>query len=216
LRLTIASLAFCLGVPLLHLSAQVRGANEVFPSVNNDSITIRILSGVDGHPIAHAHLSLLAGYNQRDLHLEMWHDDVTTDDQGKVRLPDALANLPFLQLSVAKLSMCVSSSNTFSVDLIRRDGLSTPNRCGNATFADAPGTFTVFVKTKIPKVKPPKPVKPCKVHKPAAKPTPAAAPPPVPPPAPATPAPRVPARTIAPTQPDDLRALAADRLVAIA
>jgi hypothetical protein len=152
----ILSLAFCLGSRLLLLAAQVRGADETFPVVHNDPITIRILDGTDGRPLAHAHLSLVAGYNQRDHHLEMWHEDALTDDHGRARFPDALANLPFLQIRVAKQHICQpdSGSATFNVDRIRRDGLSTANRCGTATVEDAPGVFTVFVKIKNAAPKP--------------------------------------------------------------
>jgi hypothetical protein len=43
---------------------------------------------------------------------------------------------------------------SFSVELIRRDGLSAPNRCGTATVEDEPGVFTVFVKEKVKAVHP--------------------------------------------------------------
>jgi hypothetical protein len=196
---------------LVH-AGQVRGADEDFPVVHNETITIRILDGVDGHPIPHAHLSLLAGYNQRDLHLEMWHQEALTDDRGRAKLSNALASLPLLQISVDKSPVCEAhaGSATFSVDLIRRDGVSTPNRCGNAISEDAPGVFTVFVKTK-----PPKPLKPSKVYKPApapAAPAPASA---APTPAPA-PAPTAPAPATTPVEPGHLRALAADGFAAIA
>jgi hypothetical protein len=222
LRLTVFSVALCLGSPLLLHAIQVRGAVEDFPVVHDGSITVRILDGSDGHPIAHARLSLLAGYNRRDLHLAMWHDDVSTDDHGIARLPNGLANLPLLQISVAKQQICQAGSGSaiFSVDLIRRDGLSTSNRCGNAASEDAPGAFTVFVKSKIHTPKLPKPLKACKVRKPAARPASAAAPAAAPA-APATPAPADPAPTNqapanTPIQPGDLRALAADSLPALA
>jgi hypothetical protein len=183
-------------------------------------------------------LSLLAGYNQRDLHLAMWHDDVSTDDHGIARLPNELANLPLLQISVAKSPACEAhaGSATFSVDRIRRDGASTPNRCGTAISEDLPGVFTVFVK-----IKPPKPLKPSQVRKPAPAPAPAAAPAPATPatsaptpapapapkaPAPAGPAPAVPAPAAptpanpapgtTPVPTDHLRALAVNRLPAVA
>jgi hypothetical protein len=213
LRRAIFLLAFCLGAPL-HLHAfQVRGADEVFPVVHDDAITVRILDGSDGHPIAHARLSLIAGYNRRDLHLAMWHDDVSTDDHGIARLPNALANLPLLQIGIAKQQICQAGSGSaiFSVDLIRRDGLSTSNRCGKASSENAPGAFTVFVKSKLHTPKPPKPIKPCKASKPAAAPAPASAPA-----APAIPAPAIPAPASTPIQPGDLRALAADSLPALA
>jgi hypothetical protein len=149
-QLAILSLTSFLASPLLLLAAQVRGADEDFPVVHNEAITIRILDGANGHPVPRAHLSLLAGYNQRDLHLEMWRQEAFTDDRGRARLSDALANLPFLQIGVANKHACEAheGSAIFSVDLIRRDGLSTPNRCGAAISDDAPGIFTLFVKTK--------------------------------------------------------------------
>ncbi len=151
-QLAILSVTFFLASPLLLVAAQVRGADEDFPVVHGEAIIIRILDGADGHPVTHAHLSLLAGYNQRDLHLEMWRQEAVTDDRGRARLSNALANLPFLQIGVAKKHACEAhaGSATFSVDLIRRDGLSTPNLCGAAVSDDAPGVFTVFVKTKAP------------------------------------------------------------------
>ena len=131
-QLAILTFAFYLASPTFLHAGQVRGADEDFPVVHNDTITIRILDGTDGHPIAHAHLSLLAGYNRRDLHLAMWHDDVSTDDQGQARLSNDLANLPFLQIGVGKQHICQAGSGSaiFSVDRIRRDGLSTANGCG--------------------------------------------------------------------------------------
>jgi hypothetical protein len=150
MQLAICFLACCLASSTFLPAAQVRGAVEVFPAVHGDPITIRILDGKDGHALAHARLSLVAGYNQRDLHLEMWRTEAITDDRGGARLPDALANLPLLQIAVAKTPVCQahSGSATFSVDLIRRDGVSTANRCGTASTENTPGVFVVFVKYK--------------------------------------------------------------------
>jgi hypothetical protein len=145
-------MAFFLASPLLLFAAQVRGADEDFPVVHSEAIVIRILDGANGQPVPRAHLSLLAGYNQRDLHLEMWRQEAVTDDRGRARLSNALANLPFLQIAVAKTPACETHAGSaiFSVDLIRRDGVTTQNRCGAAISEDAPRVFTVFVKTKAP------------------------------------------------------------------
>ncbi len=133
---------------LMLLASSVAGMAETFPQVHNEPITIRILDGKDGHPISHVHLTLIAGYSHRDLHLGMWHADLLTNNLGKVRLPDVMANLPFLQISVEKRHMCQSGSGaaTFSVESIRRDGLSTPNRCGFVAAESAPGILAVFVR----------------------------------------------------------------------
>jgi hypothetical protein len=140
-------LALSLLVALVLLFASVSGAGETFPVVHNEPITIHIVDGKDGQPLAHVHLSLVAGYDQHDLHLEMWRQEALTDDHGSARLPDELANLPFLQVTVAKSPLCANShSATFSIDRIRNNGLSAPNSCGIATAEAAPGVFTVFVK----------------------------------------------------------------------
>jgi hypothetical protein len=124
------------------------GGGESPAALHNQPIYLRILDGVDGHPLAHAHLRLVGGYNQRDFQLEMWRQEALSDDHGWARLPDALASLPFLEVMVAGKHLCLGDSHAagFSVERIRRDGLSTANRCGTATMEDAPGVFTVWVK----------------------------------------------------------------------
>jgi hypothetical protein len=96
------------------------------------------------------HLVLLAGYDRSDLHDQLYRAELLTDTHGQVRLPKQLANLPWLQVWVTKKPLCQSKprGESFSVELIRRDGASAPNRCGTATVEDAPGVFIVFVKGK--------------------------------------------------------------------
>ncbi len=170
---------------LVLLAATAGGADETFPVVHNEPITVRVLSGKSGQPLAHAHLTLTAGYSQRDLQLAMWHEDALTDDQGKARLPSELANLPYLEIKVAKKHLCMAGPSTaaFSVERIRRDGLSAANRCGTVTVENAPGVFTVFVKGKNAKAKGGKvkratqpPVLPAPIVKPASAAAPAAEP----------------------------------------
>jgi hypothetical protein len=132
------------------LTATLNGAAESFPVVHNEPITVRILGGKNGQPLAHLHLVLLAGYNQSDLRDQLYRTEVLTDAQGQARLPRQLANLPWLQVWVAMKPLCQAKprGDSFSVDLIRRDGLSAPNRCGTVTVEETPGVFTVFVKSK--------------------------------------------------------------------
>jgi hypothetical protein len=132
------------------LTVTLNGAAETFPVVHNEPITVRILGGKDGQPLAHLHLVLLGGYEQSDLHDQLYRVEVLTDIHGEARLPRQLANLPWVQVWVATKPLCQASprKDSFSVELIRRDGLSAPNRCGTATVEDVPGVFTVFVKGK--------------------------------------------------------------------
>jgi hypothetical protein len=132
------------------MTASLCGADETFPVVHNEPITVRILGGKDGQPLAHLHLVLLAGYDQSDLHDQLYRAELLTDAHGQVRLPKQLANLPWLQVWVTKKPLCQAKprGDSFSIELIRRDGLSAPNRCGTATVEDMPGVFAVFVKGK--------------------------------------------------------------------
>jgi hypothetical protein len=147
-KLMIRSVALLFVAGLVALAAQASGADETFPVVHNEPITIRVLSGKTGRPLAHARLLLAAGYDWRDLQLGMWHEEALTDGNGKARLPDTLANLPFLRIRLARRHLCQADSRaaTYSVERIRRDGLSTPDRCGYAAVEDAPGIFIVYAK----------------------------------------------------------------------
>lgn len=143
-------LALSLAAGAALLTTSLNGAAESFPVVHNEPITVRILGGKDGLPLTHVHLILLGGYDQRDLHDQLFRVEVLTDAHGQARLSRQLANLPWLQVWVATKLLCQAKARgeSFSVDLIRRDGLSAPNRCGTAVVEDAAGIFTVFVKSK--------------------------------------------------------------------
>jgi len=131
-------------------SVQTSGAYESFPVVHSEPITIRILSGKSGQPLPHLHLLLIGGYDQRDLHGQLFRAEALTDALGEARLDGQLANLPWLQVWANKKPLCQADPRraSFSVERIRRDGLSTPNRCGVVVVKDAPGVFTVFVQGK--------------------------------------------------------------------
>ncbi|MGA2349560.1 MAG: hypothetical protein ABSF70_03930 [Terracidiphilus sp.] len=142
------ALAFAAGMALL--IASPCGADETVPVVHNEPITVRILGGKDGRPLPQLHLILIGGYDRNDIHDQLYRQEVLTDAHGQVRLQKQLANLPWLQVWVNKKPLCQANprGTSFSVELIRRDGLSTPNRCGKATVEDAAGVFNVFVKGK--------------------------------------------------------------------
>jgi hypothetical protein len=146
----IRPLALSLAAGIALLTATLCCADETFPVVHNEPITVRILGGKNGQPLTHLHLVLIAGYDTSDLHDQLYRAEALTDAHGQAHLPKQLANLPWLQVWVAKKPLCQAKprGGSFSVELIRRDGLSAPNRCGTATVEDAPGVFTVFVKGK--------------------------------------------------------------------
>jgi len=131
--------------------ANLCGADETFPVVHTDPITVRVLDGRNGKPIPHAQLTLVGGYDKEDFKRQSWQEAALTDSQGYVHLSNEMANLPFLQVWVLKYPTCQQKPKAamFSTDEIRRDGLSTPNRCGISTVASTHGVFIVFVNSKL-------------------------------------------------------------------
>ena len=101
--------AFAYGAGIAALAASASGQSEIFPNVHNQPIVIHIVDGRDGKPLAHTRLSLVGGYTRRDLHLQMWHEEAFTDDQGRARMSSAMENLPILQIEVAKSHLCADS-----------------------------------------------------------------------------------------------------------
>jgi hypothetical protein len=143
-----------LSLSLIAVAALCHAA-EKFPVAHTDPITVRIVSGKNGQPLSNLHLVLVGGYDRSDMHDQLYREEVLTDPFGKVRLSNQLANLPWLQVWVSKYPLCQSDPRkaSFSVELMRRDGLSAPNLCGPVTAQIAPGTFTVFVKNRAKKLK---------------------------------------------------------------
>lgn len=139
---------FAMGLALAAVSAS--GGAEVFPVDHKEPITIRIVGGKDGRPLGRLHLVLISGYDRSDMREQLFREEVLTDAHGQARLSNQMANLPWLQVWVGKKSLCQDDAprGSFSVALIRREGLSAPNSCGKATVEDEPGIFTVFVKGK--------------------------------------------------------------------
>ncbi|MGA9070461.1 MAG: hypothetical protein WB424_09415 [Terracidiphilus sp.] len=137
------------------LAASLCRADETFPVVHNEPITVRIVGGINGMPLSNLHLTLIGGYDQSDLHDQLYREEVLTDAMGNAHLPRQLANLPWLQVWVGSMPLCQRNprKTSFSVELIRRDGLSAPNLCGPVTAEESPGVFTVFVKNKAEKLK---------------------------------------------------------------
>ena len=140
-------LCSCSAAVFVLLTAVV-SAGEVFPVGHKEPITIRVLDGKDGKPQSRAQVILVAGYDRRDLALGLWSEEALTDASGRVRLSDTLRNLPFLRVEVLKRHSCQVDAGDagFSVERVRRDGLSGPNRCGTVVVDDTPGVFTVYVK----------------------------------------------------------------------
>jgi hypothetical protein len=160
--MTIArTLSLALGLGTLLLPARVGSAQIDLPVTHPEPITIRILDGKGGTPLAHVHLQVAAGYDDRDVRLGLWSEEVVTDEQGRASLPGSLKNFSLVAVWVAKHKLCAAHgrSTYMNLDNIRTEGLNTPNRCGTTVVAETPGVLNVFARAH-PKDLPPPAAKP--------------------------------------------------------
>jgi hypothetical protein len=135
-------------VMTLALPGSMGKSEQSLPAIHPEPITIRILNGKDGAPLAHVHLVFVAGYDDRDLRLGLWSEEVITDAKGRASLPDSLKNFSFVAVRVAKRRLCAAHGRSLNADLdrVRFEGMSTPNHCGTTVVEDTPGVLTVFAR----------------------------------------------------------------------
>jgi hypothetical protein len=153
-------LALC--VAALALLASASRSEQSSPAVHPEPITIRILDGKGGAPLAHVHLLFVAGYDDRDLRRGLWSAETITDARGRASLPGALKNFSFVAVWVAKRKLCAAHGRSpgFNLDRVRYEGMSTPNYCGTTAVEDAPGVLTVFARARAQDLLPPPAAKP--------------------------------------------------------
>jgi hypothetical protein len=122
-------------------------AGQAIPVDHPEPITIRVINGKNGLPLAHLHLKVIAGYDDRDIRHRLWEEEVSTGNSGEVRLPQGLVDFAFLQVSLRKAKACQEDSRRlYNLERIRNDGFSAPNDCGIVHVLDASGLLTIFAK----------------------------------------------------------------------
>jgi len=161
---TARSLSLAFGLAALILSASAGKCQNSLPVVHTEPVTIQILDGKAGAPLARVHLDLAAGYDDRDLRRGLWSAEVVTDAKGRASLPTSLRDFPLLAVWVEKHKLCQTRgrSSDFILDDVRYQGLSATNHCGIVTADDAPGVLHVFVKSTAKDLPPPPATPPAK------------------------------------------------------
>jgi hypothetical protein len=149
LSLSFSIAASMLGLALLGLP-HTAAAQLFFPVIHPEPITVHVVDSRDGHPMAHLHVVLVAGYDHSDVEKHVWHEAAMTDEAGVIYLPATMRNLPWLGVLMPKSSTCKADPRveSFSVEQMRLTGLSAPNRCGTATSSDRAGEFVVFAEDR--------------------------------------------------------------------
>jgi len=154
---TVRGFSSALGALMVLLLASMGRTENSLPVSHPEPITIRILDGKYGAPLAHVHLLFVAGYDNADLRLGLWSAEGITDGLGRANLPASLKDFAFLQVWVLKHKLCASHGRSLGVNLdrIRYQGFSTPNYCGTTVVEDAPGIFNVFAAARHRRRPPP-------------------------------------------------------------
>jgi hypothetical protein len=123
------------------------GAGQAIPVDHREPITVRVMNGKNGLPLAHLHLTVIAGYDDRDIRHQLWEEEVSTGNSGEVRLPQGLVDFAFLQVLLRNAKACQKDSRQlYNLERIRNDGFSAPNDCGIVHVLDASGVLTIFAK----------------------------------------------------------------------
>ena len=119
------------------------GVGEVIPVDHREPITVRVLNGRNGLPVAHLRLLLVAGYDQNDIDRHLWLEEASTNTEGEVRVPKGLVNFPYFEVALKGAKLC-SARIVFNMGRIRNDGQNAPNRCGSIAPAEQPGVLILF------------------------------------------------------------------------
>lgn len=127
------------------------------PAIHPEPVTIQVLDGKGGAPLAHVHLQFVAGYDAADLRRGLWSGEAVTDGHGRAILPNSLKDFSYVEVRVAKHKLCAphGHSASFILDRVRHEGSSTLNYCGTTLVEDAPGVLHVFAKAHPKDLLPP-------------------------------------------------------------
>ncbi len=149
------TVGLALGLAAWALGVVLEAMGETFPVEHREPLTVRALSGKTGRPVAHLRLTMTAGYDGHDLEQRLWRVEGSTDERGELRMPRAIAELPFLQVRVKKGRLCQTAS-AFVTDRIRNEGLNAPNSCGFIRAQEEPRVLVLFVRGEEEAAAPPK------------------------------------------------------------
>jgi len=123
-------------------------SNVQVPTAQEKNIIIRVMDGRNGKPMANMHLMVSLGSSQEDVRELKSHVDLQTDLNGVALLSIDESTISRIQVWVDWHTLCQETPNTksFSIEEIRKSGLSTPNNCGSVTREKAPNHLTVFAR----------------------------------------------------------------------
>jgi hypothetical protein len=112
------------------------------------AIRLQAYNGKTGKPLPYQRLLVFAGTTQENVRFHQKSFDLTTGDDGEVKLLLDSSELQWLQVWADYRTLCQSAPNnrSFKVSQILSTGLSTPNNCGSFARPFEPGKFTLFAR----------------------------------------------------------------------
>jgi len=115
---------------------------------NTLDITVQVLDGRNGKPLADQHVLVFTGMSSNAVKTHAAHTGLTTDKDGVGMLTIYPAETQWLQVFADGRVVCYPDPNqsSFSVETIMSKGLATPNNCSALVREPTPGHFIVFAR----------------------------------------------------------------------
>ena len=109
----------------------------------NVGISIHVIDGKHGKPVANEHLLVFYGDSEAQVLAQKHHFETRTNSAG-----DVLLNLVngFLQVWIDRHPLCQPSIDIFNIETIQSSGIVAPDICGSATHQALPGNLYLFVR----------------------------------------------------------------------
>jgi hypothetical protein len=117
-------------------------------TTKDTSVVLCLLDGKNGKSIGNEHLLVFYGTTAEDVHAEKNHRDLRTDINGKSVLTLDDSSILLIQVFSDGHILCQQKSNTdsYSVEQIKRTGLSTQNTCGPVHRENTPDQFVIYAR----------------------------------------------------------------------
>jgi hypothetical protein len=115
---------------------------------SDGQIVIQVVDGRNGKPIPREHVLVFQGATAEDIRALNSHADLQTDANGVALLTIEDPSISLILVSVDWHIVCEEKPNTktYSIEEIKRTGLSTQNKCGLLVRKNEPDHFVVFAR----------------------------------------------------------------------
>jgi|SRR5580704_869634 hypothetical protein len=115
---------------------------------SENKIVIDVVDGKSGKPVPNEHILVFQGTTTEDVRAKKKSKDLQTDAHGVALLPLDDPSIMNIQVWVDWHVLCQEKPNnqSYSIEKIRQNGLSSPNNCGRVVRENNPNHLVVFAR----------------------------------------------------------------------